>query len=103
MAKLTQAQKIIEAFKAAPNNTLSMGYIERELYISQGNARLTELKQKGYEFEDAGKDEHGFKKHRLIFNPLLNMLLKKSAVKIEEIRAEVKADKEIKYKQGGLL
>lgn len=63
---MTQCQRLLEAFKKAPDHTLSMGYIERELYLSQGNARLKELKEQGYEFGDAGRDEYGFKKHKLI-------------------------------------
>jgi len=39
----------------------------RELYLSQGNARLKELKEQGYEFIDMGRDEHGFKLHKLIY------------------------------------
>ena len=63
---MTQCEKLLQAFMEAPNNTLSMGYIERELYMSQGNARLKELKEKGHEFVDAGLDDFGFKKHKLI-------------------------------------
>lgn len=66
MRKRTQRDRLLEAFEKAPDHTLSMGYIERELYLSQGNARLKELKEQGYIFEDAGWDEHGFKKHKLI-------------------------------------
>lgn len=66
---MTQRDKLLQAFKNAPDQTLSMNYIERELYLSQGNARLKELKEKGYIFEDAGKDEHGFKKHKLVTEP----------------------------------
>ena len=64
---MAQKDRLLEAFVKAPDHTLSMGYIERELYLSQGNARLKELKEEGYEFEDAGRDEHGFKMHRLVF------------------------------------
>lgn len=63
---MTQRERLLQAFRRAPNNTLSMQYIERELMLSQGNARLKELKEQGYKFEDAGKDKHGFKLHRLI-------------------------------------
>ena len=66
---MTQKQRLLEAFKNATDQTLSMGHIERELYLSQGNARLKELKEQGYEFKDVGKDEHGFKKHKLIREP----------------------------------
>jgi len=74
---MTQKQRLLKAFREAPDQTLSMGYIERELYLSQGNARLKELKEQGYEFKDAGKDEHGFKKHQLISEPDLSFFTKK--------------------------
>lgn len=66
---MTQKEKLLKAFKKANDQTLSMGHIERELYMSQGNARLKELKEQGYIFKDMGKDEHGFKLHKLISEP----------------------------------
>lgn len=101
----TQCEILLDAFLQAPNNTLSMGYIERELYLSQGNARLLGLKRKGYEFEDMGRDQYGFKRHRLVVNPLLNKLVNASALKIAEIRAEVEAKKQQpnNYKQEVLI
>lgn len=63
---MTQKERLLKAFREAPDQTLSMGYIEREMYMSQGNARLKELKEQGYTFEEAGKDQYGFKKHRLV-------------------------------------
>ena len=70
LKKGTQAQRLLESFQKATDHILSMGYIERELYLSQGNARLKDLKEMGYKFEDAGWDEHGFKKHKLIMGEL---------------------------------
>ena len=66
---MTQQDKLLGAFRNAPDQILSMGYIERELYMSQGNARLKDLKGKGYIFKDAGNDIHGFKMHKLISGP----------------------------------
>jgi len=66
---MTQCERLLKAFKDSPDHILSMGYIERELYMSQGNARLKELKDRGFEFEDAGLDDYGFKLHKLIGEP----------------------------------
>ena len=74
---MTQKQRLLEAFKNAPDQTLSMGYIQRELYLSQGNTRLSELKEQGYEFKDAGRDEYGFKKHKLTGEPDLSFVTKR--------------------------
>ena len=63
---MTQKAKLLQAFRNAPDQTLSMGYIERELYMSQGNSRLKDLKEDGYTFKDAGTDKYGFKLHKLI-------------------------------------
>lgn len=69
MSVMTQKDRLLEAFRKSPDQTLSMGYINRELYMSQGNARLKELKAQGYTFKDRGKDEHGFKLHQLTSEP----------------------------------
>jgi len=81
--KLTQKQKLIGAFRNAPDQTLSMGYIERELYMSQGNSRLKDLKEDGYHFADVGKDEHGFKKHQLISEPGISTVKEPEDQKLE--------------------
>jgi len=64
--KLTQKEKILKVYREATNNTVSMGYIKHQLYISEGNARMSELRKEGYIFEEVGRDEHGFARHKLI-------------------------------------
>jgi hypothetical protein len=68
MEKQTQKEKILEAFRKAPENKLSTSYLKHTLYISEANGRISELRKEGYIFKDCGKDEHGFTIHQLVEN-----------------------------------
>ena len=67
--KKTQHEKILEAFRRSPDKKLSMRYIERELYISQATARISELRSKGYTIVPVGEDEYGFSIQQLQDEP----------------------------------
>lgn len=79
----TQKQKILEAFRKAPDNKLSASYLKRTLYISEANARISELRKEGYIFKDCGKDEHGFTIHQLIEDTSYFEKQKSEPLKIE--------------------
>lgn len=58
--RLTQKQRILEAFRAAPLHRLSVRYIKRDMLISEANARVSNLREDGYAIEKVDTDEFGF-------------------------------------------
>lgn len=82
MKKPTQHERILEAFRKAPDNKLSMRYIERELFISQATARISELRGKGYTIVPVDTDEFGFSVQQLQGAPV--KLVQKVMQKFDE-------------------
>ena len=65
MAKLSQGQRILLALQQAGGDWISSRVFKQEMLISECNARLTELKHKGWEIETGPADEFGFSTHRI--------------------------------------
>ena len=85
MAKLTQKEKVLKAFQEAPENKLSTGYLKRELFVSEANARISELRYDGYVIEKVGEDEHGYAIQQLISSPKKRKLVRVEKVMIDGV------------------
>lgn len=65
MKKLTQSERILKVLLDANGQWVSSRIFKQDMFISECNARLTELKKKGYKIETGDKDEYGFSLHRI--------------------------------------
>lgn len=70
MAKLTQCEKVLKAFKEANGEPVSTRYLKQQLLISEANGRISELRGMGHVIETLPeKDEYGFALHILRSSP----------------------------------
>lgn len=65
MPKLSQADKILKVLLDANGDWVSARVFKRDLWISECNARISELRKKGYNIETGGTDDYGFALHRI--------------------------------------
>lgn len=65
MKKLTQGERILKVLREANGDWISSRIFKQEMFISECNARLTELKKQGHKIETGERDEHGFTYHRI--------------------------------------
>lgn len=65
MKKLTQGEKILKVLLDANGNWVSSRIFKQEMLISECNARISELRKKGYKIETGENDEYGFSLHRI--------------------------------------
>jgi biotin operon repressor len=63
--KKTQGQRILEVLQDANGEWISAKVFKRDMWISECNARISELRNKGYNIETGKFDEYGFSLHRL--------------------------------------
>ena len=65
MAKLSQGKRILLALQQADGDWISSRVFKQEMLISEANARISELRNKGYDIETGESDEYGFATHRI--------------------------------------
>lgn len=65
MPKLSQADKILKVLLDANGDWVSARVFKRDLWISECNARISELRKKGYNIETGDTDDYGFALHRI--------------------------------------
>ena len=65
MKQPTQQEKILKVLEDANGEWVSARVFKRDLWISECNARISELRRNGYNIETGEKDEYGFAFHRL--------------------------------------
>ncbi len=67
MLKLTQQEKVLDVLRKAQGKPVSARYMKQTMLISETNARISELRNKGYDIETSKKrDDYGFAYHRLL-------------------------------------
>ncbi len=71
--KKSQGQRILEVLLDAKGAWVSAKIFKRDMWITECNARISELRNKGYNIETGDTDEFGFALHRL--EPLKQMTL----------------------------
>jgi biotin operon repressor len=63
---LSQAQRILKVLLDAKGEWVSACYFKRDMWITETNARISELRNQGWDVETKDeRDEHGFAYHRI--------------------------------------
>lgn len=65
MKEPTQQQRILNALIEANGEWVSAKVFKRDFWITECNARISELRRKGFNIETGDFDEFGFALHRL--------------------------------------
>lgn len=65
MKKLTQGERILKVLREANGSWVSSRIFKQEMFISECNARISELRKKGHKIETGENDEYGFSLHRI--------------------------------------
>lgn len=60
MKRETQKERVLNAFKLAPDHQLSVRYIKRVMGITEANARVSNLRKDGHDIVKVDTDEFGF-------------------------------------------
>ena len=65
--KPTQSERILKVLLDADGQWVSAKVFKRDMWISECNGRISELRNKGYDVETKDeRDEHGFAYHRIV-------------------------------------
>lgn len=65
--KPTQGERILKVLLDANGEWVSASYFKRDMWITETNARISELRNKGWNVETKDeRDEHGFAYHRIL-------------------------------------
>lgn len=82
MRKPSQGERILRVLLDAEGQWVSAKVFKRDMWISECNARISELRNKGYDIETGDFDEFGFALHRIkVKDPIQTTLL--STVKVD--------------------
>ena len=72
----SQKQRILNELEVAEGSWVSTNYFKTVMHLYECNARLSELKNEGYNIETSKfTDDYGFRSHRLVAEPKQEVLL----------------------------
>lgn len=80
--KKSQATRILDVLKEAKGDWVSAKVFKRDMWISECNARISELRNKGYNIETGEYDSFGFALHRL--EPIKETINEKNTTKVNQ-------------------
>lgn len=66
MKKPSQGERILKVLLDAEGHWISARVFKRDMWITECNARISELRNKGYDIETGISDEFGFALHRIL-------------------------------------
>jgi biotin operon repressor len=64
--KPSQAERILKVLLDAKGGWISAKVFKRDMWISEANARISELRNKGWDVETGDDDEYGYALHRIL-------------------------------------
>ena len=67
--KQSQGERILKVLLDARGEWVSASVFKRDMWISECNGRISELRNKGWDIQTGEKDIHGFALHRIIQQP----------------------------------